>query len=251
MNPYDLKYLNLLSEILGHGKVATRRGMLTLELLNRSLAVNAFPLLTSRRLNVKAILDEFLWEYNGHTNIRYLSHARNWWAPYADETGEVPNAYGSYVRKQIKHNLRTLKTDPYSRRIRLVIDSPETTGFPACQPYKTFIRQGDSLYMTVTSRSSDMMLGFPNDIAKDWLYLELFAHHANLKPAQVQYDIQSAHIYLNTVDQAMELLSRRDKLPAAAPRLELNPLIDSLYPASGDFYTRYEALPPIKIPFNV
>jgi thymidylate synthase len=245
---FDKAYIKIIHDILSLGETQTRRNGPVIELLNYSLTVTDVPLLTLRKINVKAVLDEFIWEWHGCSNIYELSHARGWWSPWADEAGEVPNAYGLYIEKQLPGLIEEVKSNPMSRRLRLVIDSPETYGFPACQPYKTFMSDGVYMHMTVLSRSSDMVVGFPNDILKDWLYLTLIADLAGQEAGSLTYNIVNAHVYTNTIEQVHAMPATSS---FAQPRLELHPdwTPDTLVPA--DFNFVYESHPPIKVTLNV
>lgn len=249
MNKFDLDYQALLRQILDTGLSINRRNGYTFELQNVAITATQFPMTTLRRLNFESILDEFLWEYKGRSNIHDLDQAKAWWQPYAQPDGSVPNAYGLYLRPQIPRLLNELRNKPNSRRHRLVIDSPETQGFPACQPYKTFLTSGTGqLNMTVFSRSSDMVLGFPNDITKDWLYLELASRAAKQEPGTLTYHIASAHIYHNHINEVMTLLERN---PIEPPTLMIDSLVNLLSPEKLSFGCQYDTNPAMRIFFNV
>jgi len=247
---FEQDYLDALEKIYAKGELTTRRNGSVYEFLNLTLVATELPLLTIRKINIDAVVDEFIWEYNGHSNIYELGHARGWWSPFADEFGEVPNAYGFYVSKQIPGLLKELKRNSSSRRLRLVVDSPETDGFPACQPYKTFTVNGIGMHMTVTSRSSDMLLGLPNDMLKDWLYLSVFALVAGVEPASLTYNIANAHIYLNQLPAYNQIIGH---IPSnERPTLDVYEGINFEAPEHEDFTFTYDYhYPAIKIPYNV
>ncbi len=70
------QYLNLLQHILINGtKKEDRTGIGTQSIFGHQMRFNlqdGFPLLTTKKVNIKAIIHELLWFLKGETNIQYL-----------------------------------------------------------------------------------------------------------------------------------------------------------------------------------
>ena len=76
MNTLDLKYQNLLLDILENGvEKADRMGTGTISVFGRQIRHDmseGFPLLTTKKMAVKAMMAELRWFLKGDTNINYL-----------------------------------------------------------------------------------------------------------------------------------------------------------------------------------
>tara|TARA_B100000674_G_C37289230_1_gene666892 strand:- start:293 stop:586 length:294 start_codon:yes stop_codon:yes gene_type:complete len=92
-----------------------------------------------------------------------------------------------------------------------------------------------------------MFLGVPFNIASYALLLSIFAEILNLKPKRFIHSFGDAHIYLNSIDQVKEQISRE---PKALPILKIPNLnsIEDLKNFKVDDFTleNYNPHPPIK-----
>ena len=72
----ESQYLDLLTNIINNGeKKQDRTGVGTKALFGYQMRFNlqeGFPLLTTKKVNFKAIIQELLWFIKGDTNIKYL-----------------------------------------------------------------------------------------------------------------------------------------------------------------------------------
>ena len=99
----EQQYLALLSEILENGiDKGDRTGTGTRAVFGRMIRhdlKNGIPLLTTKRLYIRAIVHELLWFLKGGTNIDYL-HQNNVtiWDEWAIENGELGPIYGAQWR---------------------------------------------------------------------------------------------------------------------------------------------------------
>lgn len=117
------QYHELLQHILAHGEAKSdRTGTGTLSVFGYQMRFDlaeGFPLLTTKKLNVKAIIHELLWFLAGDTNIRYLvRHGVNIWNewPYqhwleaTGQAGQYPK-YSDAWREQMSVFVQRIRDD--------------------------------------------------------------------------------------------------------------------------------------------
>ena len=126
------QYLDLLEHIIENGNDrGDRTGVGTRSVFGYQFhhdLSDGFPLLTTKKLPIKAIVHDMLWMLRGDTNIKYLNdHGVHIWDPWADSEGDVGPVYGSQWRSwkgpdgspidQISSVLEEIKSNPNSRRL--------------------------------------------------------------------------------------------------------------------------------------
>ena len=111
MNKVDTEYFRIVNDILTSGKLKKNRtGVDTIGIFGAqakyNVDLNAFPLLTTKKVHWPAIVHELLWFISGSTNIKYLvdNNVRIWneWAykKYVDKCGaEVINTQDEFIQK--------------------------------------------------------------------------------------------------------------------------------------------------------
>jgi len=98
MNKVDTEYFRIVNDILTNGRLKKNRtGVDTIGIFGAqakyNVDLNAFPLLTTKKVHWPAIVHELLWFISGDTNIKYLvdNDVKIWneWAckRYMDKTG--------------------------------------------------------------------------------------------------------------------------------------------------------------------
>jgi len=97
------QYLDLLQHILDNGvEKADRTGTGTLSVFGYQMRFNlseGFPLLTTKKVWFKGVVEELLWFIRGETNVSTLHpDIQKWWTPWADEDGDLGPIYGSQFR---------------------------------------------------------------------------------------------------------------------------------------------------------
>ena len=261
-------YLDLLRNVLEHGHVrADRTGVGTIGLFGAQLRFDIsekFPLLTTKKVHLKAIIHELLWFLMGETNIKYLKdNGVTIWDEWADEHGNLGPVYGSQWRKwqapdgriidQIAKVVHDLKTDPYSRRHIVSAWNPaevDNMALPPCHAFFQFYVDGDNLSCQLYQRSADMFLGVPFNIASYSLLTMMVAQVCGLKAKDFVHTFGDLHVYRNHVDQVREQLSRE---PRELPTMQINPAIKSIdgFKYEDFALVGYDPHPAIKAPIAV
>ena len=277
---YEQQYLALLSEILEHGiDKGDRTGTGTRAVFGRMIRhdlKSGFPLLTTKRLYIRAIVHELLWFLKGGTNIDYLHKNKvTIWDEWATETGDLGPIYGAQWRSwegsdgkiydQVSSVIESIKSNPNSRRhiisawnVALLPDekiSPQDNvragrmALAPCHVMYQFQVADGRLSCMMTQRSGDIFLGIPYNTASTAFLTHMIAQHCGLEPGEVIHSIGDLHLYRNHFEQAKLQLSRN---PRPAPRLRLNPkpsIFDYTFEDFGiDGYDPHPAIPaPIAV----
>ncbi|MDP3123163.1 MAG: thymidylate synthase, partial [Thiobacillus sp.] len=193
-------YLDLMRHVLEHGtKKDDRTGTGTLSVFGWQMRYNladGFPLVTTKKCHLRSIIHELLWFLQGDTNIRYLKeNGVSIWDEWADEHGNLGPVYGHQWRSwprpdggtidQISEVVKTLKTNPDSRRIIVsawnVADLDKMALAP-CHAFFQFYVADGKLSCQLYQRSADIFLGVPFNIASYALLTLMVAQVTGLKP---------------------------------------------------------------------
>jgi thymidylate synthase len=238
------EYLDLVERVLNTGTVKKNRtGVDTVSSFAEHLTVDlrkGFPLLTTKKMNFKALLHEVLWYLSGEDHIRNLRQHTKIWDAWADADGNLDTAYGRYWRRfpsaqidpttgtyvvrevdQIAEVLRLLRSDPTSRRMVVTAWEPgnaHASRLPPCHYTFAFNVQGTSLNCHLTQRSGDIAIGIPFNIAAYSLLTQAIAQDVGLTPGFFSHTIIDAHIYVNHIEGLRRQLQRT---PKPLPRLEI------------------------------
>lgn len=252
------QYLDLLSRIIEHGVVRPdRTGTGTRSLFGAqmrfSLANNAVPLLTTKRVYWRGVIEELLWFLRGETSSLTLAQRgvhiwdANATRAYLDahalshrEEGDLGPIYGFQWRHfgakythmrdnyagqgydQLTALVNTLKTNPCDRRMILSAWNPPALNemaLPPCHAFAQFYVASGALSCLMFQRSCDMGLGVPFNIASYALLTHILAHVCDLKPGEFVHTLGDAHVYLNHVDALRPMLARE---PTPFPTLRIN-----------------------------
>ena len=279
-------YLDLLQYILENGEQKDdRTNTGTISSFGHQLEFDleeGFPAVTTKSLAWKGVVSELLWFIEGSDDERRLAEIRfgkdrteitdlkkysTIWTDNADNQGKelgyentdtkkiLGPVYGVQWRNwggkdQIKDLLKELKKNPDGRRHILSawnLDELNKMALPPCHVMTQFYVHNDSISCHMYQRSADMFLGVPFNIASYALLLSIFGEILNLKPKRFIHSFGDAHIYMNSVDQVREQISRT---PKPIPELFMPTInsIDDLKNFGIDEFTlkNYEPHPPIK-----
>lgn len=247
-------YLDLLNDVLENGAhKGDRTGTGTLSVFGRQFRCDlskGFPLLTTKKVHFKSIVNELLWFISGSTNINELD--AKIWNEWALEDGSLGPVYGKQwtawetkdgdTVNQIDYVIDLLKNNPNSRRILFhgwnVADLPSEKmsphdnvragkmALPPCHLLYQFQVIDNKLNLMCTVRSNDMFLGNPFNTAQAALWVYMLAQQCDLEVGELVMSIGDCHIYSNHIEQVKTQLSRE---PRQLPQLKLKRKPDSIY----------------------
>ena len=257
------QYLDLLRLVHDQGVPRSdRTGVGTVGIFGHQLRfdlADGFPLLTTKKVHVKAVIHELLWFLSGSTNIRYLQeNGVRIWDEWADETGELGPVYGKQWRSwaapdgrsidQIARLLHGLKSDPFSRRHIVSAWNPadvDDMALPPCHCLFQFHVAEGRLSCQLYQRSADIFLGVPFNIASYALLTQMIAQVTGYTAGDFIHSFGDTHLYSNHFEQAERQLQRA---PLPLPRIHINPDVRSLFDfVYDDFRVEgYQPHPAIK-----
>lgn len=274
-------YHDLLADVLENGvEKGDRTGTGTLSVFGRQFRHNledGFPLLTTKKLHFKSIINEMIWFLNGDTNTKWLKeHGVSIWDEWATEDGDLGPIYGKQwtawptqdgkAINQIDYVVHTLKTNPNSRRIlfhgwnvEYLPDesvSPQENArngkmaLPPCHLLYQFYVANNKLSAHLYIRSSDLLLGNPYNLAGVSFLTHMLAQQCDFGVGEVVVTMGDAHIYLNHIEQVNLQLTRD---PRPLPKLQFKRKPDSIYDYKFEDFeiVGYDPHPHIPAPVSI
>jgi len=222
-----------------------------------------FPLVTTKRVHLRSIVQELLWFLRGDSNVRWLQERNvTIWDEWADQDGELGPVYGVQWRSwptpdgghidQLSELLTNLRRDPDSRRHIVsawnVADIPSMALAPCHALFQFYVADG-KLSCQLYQRSADLFLGVPFNLASYALLTHMVAQQVGLEVGDFVWTGGDCHIYDNHLDQVREQLTRE---PYPFPTLHLRraaSLFD--YTLEDVEVVGYQHHPTIKAPIAV
>ena len=238
------QYLDLLQRVLNEGvRKEDRTGTGTISVFGHQMRFNladGFPLVTTKKVFTRGIIEELLWFISGSTNKKVLQeknvHIWDEWGD--DETGELGPIYGKQWRDWLGNNgrhydqlmdvIEQIRKNPDSRRLIVSswhVEEIEQMGLPPCHCFYQFYVANGKLSLQLYQRSADLFLGVPFNIASYALLLLMVAQVTGLQPGEFVHTTGDTHIYLNHIEQVKLQLSRE---PFPLPTMQLNPDIKDI-----------------------
>lgn len=281
-NRDEQQYLSLIETILQRGtKREDRTGVGTISLFGTQMRFDirsSIPLLTTKRVFFRGVVEELLWFLRGDTNVQILQDKNvNIWNGNASpeylesiglshlKNGDLGPIYGfqwrhfgaDYVKgdtdytgcgvDQIARVLHQIKHEPHSRRIILSAWNPvdvDKMALPPCHVlYQFYVNKGE-LSCHMYQRSGDVGLGVPFNIASTSVLTYILAHLTGLQPGDVVHSMGDAHIYRNHVDA---LLKQCERTPRPFPTLTINPNAKSIEELQYSDFTLHNYRPHASI----
>lgn len=222
-------YLALLREALEQGTPKDdRTGTGTRSLFARQLRfdlADGYPLITTKEVFWRGVVEELLWFIRGSTNARELeARGVRIWSPWADADGELGPVYGAQWRNcpapdgryidQLAEVLEQLRDNPDSRRHIVSAWNVGQLGamnLPPCHLLFQFYVAEGRLSCQVYQRSADLFLGVPFNLASYALLTHLAARHVGLGVGELIWVGGDCHLYENHIEQAREQLGREPR----------------------------------------
>lgn len=257
------QYLELLKEVLEEGaKKTDRTGTGTFSVFGRQLRFDlakSFPLLTTKKIFLKGIINELLWFISGNTNIRWLQERGvTIWDEWADQNGDLGPVYGYQWRHwktpdgreidQLVQVVESIRKNPDSRRHIVTAWNPadvDQMALPPCHALFQFYVANGKLSCQMYQRSADLFLGVPFNIASYALLTLMVAQVTNLEPGEFVLTLGDAHLYLNHLEQARLQITR---VPRPFPNMALNLAVSEIVGFKYEDFTLtdYDPHPAIK-----
>ena len=182
-----------------------------------------FPLVTTKKVHLRSIIQELLWFLQGSSNNNWLrERGVTIWDEWAHpETGDLGPVYGVQWRSwptpdgghidQIADVIKTLKSNPDSRRIIVsawnVAELSKMALMP-CHAFFQFYVAEERLSCQLYQRSADIFLGVPFNIASYALLTHMVAQQCDLQVGDFIWTGGDCHIYSNHHEQVELQLSR-------------------------------------------
>lgn len=280
------QYLGLLEDVLTNGEVKEdRTGVGTYSLFGPQVRYNlreGFPLVTTKKVFVRGLIEELLWILRGQTHAMHLQRrAVKIWNPWATEDqcarflrkeGDLGPIYGHQWRNfgaseasgdevrdeagfaldgfdQIERLLWNLKENPHSRRHIVTGWNPkeaDQVALPPCHTlFQFYVCSKGRLSCKLYQRSADLFIGVPFNIASYALLTHMIASYCGYGVGDFIHSFGDAHIYTNHVEQVRLQLSRE---PRPLPQLEMKRkgLAPWEYEASDFVFLNYDPHPTIR-----
>jgi len=282
----ELQYLNLVREVLECGQERQdRTGVGTLSLFGKQMRFDLrkeFPLLTTKRVFWRGVVEELLWFVRGSTDSELLhSKGVNIWdgngsRDFLDSIGKQERAVGDlgpvygfqwrhfgakYIDKDMDYShqgfdqlawvIHMIKNAPTSRRIVMSawnpLDVPDMALPPCHVMCQFYVGPNQELSCQMYQRSCDLGLGVPFNIASYALLTCMIAHVCGLKPGWFIHSLGDTHVYLNHIEALREQLERE---PLPFPRLKINEAVRDIDKFTRQDFelTGYDPHPALKMP---
>lgn len=273
--PIRSQYEDFMRHVRDHGVAkGDRTGTGTTSVFGHQMRFDlneGFPLVTTKKVYLKAIIVELLWFLRGDSNVKWLQERGcTIWDEWAREDGDLGPVYGVQWRNwptpdgghidQIAQLVQQLKHNPDSRRLIVsawnVADLPKMALMPCHAFFQFYVAPATEpgekgrLSCQLYQRSADIFLGVPFNIASYALLTHMLAQQCDLDVGDFIWTGGDCHIYDSHREQVDLQLSRT---PLPYPSLHLKRRPASIFDyAFEDFEVlEYQHHPAIKAPVAV
>ena len=262
INSDETKYLELMEDIVVSGEQRITRNANTFSIFGPQLEFDlrkGFPLLTTKKMFWRGIVEELLFFLRGDTNSNHLKDKNihiwdlNTTRDFLDkrnlqhyEVGDMGSMYGWNFRHfgaqyenmnsdysgrgydQLRSIIDMILNDPNSRRILMTTYDPSKIDECVLAPchgiaIQFYISDGH-MDCKMYQRSVDTFLGLPFNIASYALLLEILCKISGYKARRLIMTLGDTHIYEEHLEQVKKQIAR---IPYKFPNLSINKLPES------------------------
>eukprot|EP01025_Chloroclados_australasicus_P040767 TRINITY_DN4276_c0_g1_i1.p1 TRINITY_DN4276_c0_g1~~TRINITY_DN4276_c0_g1_i1.p1 ORF type:complete len:572 (-),score=34.43 TRINITY_DN4276_c0_g1_i1:540-2234(-) len=245
----EYQYLSLIKDIMTSGEYkGDRTGTGTIAQFGKQMRFNLrykFPLLTTKRVFWRGVVEELLWFVRGSTNSKELEkvNVHIWddngsrqfldangfsdreegdlgpvygfqWRHYGAQYTDMKQDYSGQGLDQLEMVIDQIKNNPNSRRIILTAWNPvviHQMALPPCHMTCQFYVCNGELSCQMYQRSCDMGLGVPFNIASYSLLTHMIAHVCDLRVGDFVHVLGDAHVYTNHIDALYQQLENQPR----------------------------------------
>ncbi len=245
--PIRSQYEDLMRHVHDHGVAkGDRTGTGTRSVFGHQMRFDlndGFPLVTTKKVFLRAIIVELLWFLRGDSHVQWLQeNGCTIWDEWARPDGSLGPVYGVQWRSwptpggghidQIAQVVQQLKTNPDSRRIIVsawnVAELDQMALMPCHALFQFYVAPATApggrgrLSCQLYQRSADIFLGVPFNIASYALLTMMLAQQCELDLGDFIWTGGDCHIYNDHLDQSALQLSRAP-LPYPDLRIKRKP----------------------------
>lgn len=258
----ETQYRDLIREVQTTGGVRTTRNGYTQGVFGKTLVFDlrdGFPLLTTKRMYTRGIIEELLFFIRGDTDTKLLEKkkvniwskntSREWLdangksrlkdglmgpmygAQWRHFGGDYDNETGRMIggKDQFEYLLHNLKMDPHSRRHLMTTYNPSSAESGVLYPCHSLILQfyidGEFLDAYCYNRSSDIFLGLPFNIASTALLVHLIAKLVKKTGRRITLALGDAHLY---AEHAIAVNTQLSRIPYKLPQIRIEKSIETI-----------------------
>ncbi len=241
--PIRSQYEDFMRHVFEHGVAkGDRTGTGTRSVFGHQMRFDlgeGLPVVTTKKVFLRAVIVELLWFLRGDRNLRWLQdNGCTIWDEWARPDGDLGPVYGVQWRSwptpdgghidQIARVVQQLRTDPDSRRIIVsawnVAELDQMALMPCHALFQFYVAPATEpggrgrLSCQLYQRSADVFLGVPFNIASYALLTHMLAQQCDLVPGEFIWTGGDCHVYDNHVEQVRAQLARS---PYPYPELRL------------------------------
>lgn len=290
------QYLAILWNILTYGHIRQTRNSTTRSLFDGSMTFDlseGFPLMTTKRLPMRWIWEELMFFLSGKTDTNILSKRgvtiweSNTTREFLDkcglshyDVGDMGPIYSFPLRHagvkyinmhhdytgigfdQVAYVIKTLKEDPYSRRIIMTTFDPSQAGDACLYPCHGIVINfgvdgSNRLNCIMHQRSADWICGIPWNIASYATLVHLLVEIVNnsddyhgpvLSVGKLTLNIGDMHVY-NREDHMACAIEQLTRMPKKYPTFRMKDKISKIEDLKWEQVEliNYDAHPSIKV----